>query len=138
MEFTSNEGLLCHDYEYDSDNDIQVVSIGTFTFYLTLAESEFNEEKKTLFATHIWHGSRTLATYLCSESELHRFSGASVLEFGAGAGIPSLVCHGLNARFVCASDYPIDSLISVLHDNIERNCSSRGAGHEINAMGYKW
>jgi predicted nicotinamide N-methyase len=131
-----SEGLSnCAD-EYDSD--IETERIDAFTFHLKLAESEYNEEKKTLFATHIWHGSRTLANYICNESDRQRFAGAAVLEFGAGAGIPSLVCHHLNAKFVCASDYPVDSLIHVLRENVERNCTLPTADHDIKAMGYKW
>lgn len=46
--------------------------------------------------------------------------GKTVLEFGAGAGLPSLVCGIRGARRVVVSDYPDGELVQNLRGNIER------------------
>lgn len=58
---------------------------------LCTAEDDFNKEKKTLFATHIWNGSTVLANYIIDELS-GDISNASVVELGAGAGLPSMLC----------------------------------------------
>jgi EEF1A N-terminal glycine/lysine methyltransferase len=98
--------------------------------------AEWNAEKKTLFATYIWHGARAIAEYI-----LHNFKdsimGSSVLELGAAAGLPSLLCHLMGADFVCASDYPTEHILQVLKDNIDRNKTARYGG-SIASAGYLW
>ena len=70
----------------------------------------------------------------------------TVLELGAGAGLPSLVCVVLGARKVVASDYPDAALVENLQKNIDglegagdRVGDARGeGGKRIVAEGYCW
>ena len=135
MAFAQNDSS--QDDISDSDSDVITEVVASVTLHLKLAESEYNEDRKTLFATHIWHGSRALANYMASSFSVERLNGSSVLELGAGAGIPSLICHHHDAAFVCASDYPVHSLISVLEENIDCNRCLSASG-QIKAIGYKW
>ena len=97
--------------------------IGPYTLFLQVADDDFNSDKKTLFATMIWHGARALANHLIwhvSDSII----GKSVIEFGSGAGLPSLICSKIGAALVTSSDYPAKSVTSNLIKNAVRNILS--------------
>jgi EEF1A N-terminal glycine/lysine methyltransferase len=57
------------------------------------------------------------------------------LEFGAGAGLPSLACAIHGARKVVVTDYPDQDLVENLRYNIE-HCAA--PLHNITAQGYLW
>lgn len=56
--------------------------------------------------------------------------GKTVLELGAGGGLPSLVCALNGASQVVVTDYPDADLIENLHYNIT-NCSHLADSHKI-------
>ena len=59
----------------------------------------------------------------------------TVLELGAGAGLPSLLASLRGARKVVVTDYPDRELI----DNLKYNVSTVCSGQEnIDALGYRW
>lgn len=65
----------------------------------------------------------------------------TVLELGAGAGLPSLVCAVLGAEKVVVTDYPDPDLVANLWTNIsttQLNSSSEPAAQKIVAEGYCW
>ena len=97
-----------------------VEAIGPYEFSLQVAEDDFNNAKKTLFATMIWHGSRALSKHILSHVS-DSIRGKSVIEFGAGAGLPSLICHRVGAAIVTSSDYPARSVTRNLIRNASRN-----------------
>ncbi|POS82552.1 hypothetical protein EPUL_005155 [Erysiphe pulchra] len=70
-----------------------------------------------LWGHYLWNAGRVISSYL----ELHPglVRGKKVLELGAGAGLPSLVCAHLEAECVVATDYPDAALIENLKRNIE-------------------
>jgi nicotinamide N-methyltransferase len=71
-----------------------------------------------LWGHHLWNAGRVIATYL--EKNPSFVKDQTVLELGAGAGLPSLVARVLGARKVVVTDYPDPDLISNLWANIER------------------
>lgn len=85
-----------------------------------------------LWGHHLWNGAKVVSTYLETTPSL--VAGKTVLELGAGAGLPSLVAGRLGARRVVVTDYPDNSLIENLRWNIE-HCE--GAG-EVVAEGFLW
>jgi EEF1A N-terminal glycine/lysine methyltransferase len=65
-----------------------------------------------------------LAEYL--ERNCHELvSGKNILELGAGAGLPSLVCSLKGASTVIVSDYPDPDLVENLEYNISQ-CKELG------------
>ncbi len=72
------------------------------SFQLCKAENDFNADKKTLFATMIWNASRVLATYLLRDLA-EDINAKTVIEFGSGAGMPSLMCSRSLTPFVAES-----------------------------------
>ncbi|RKF56906.1 Protein N-terminal and lysine N-methyltransferase efm7 [Erysiphe neolycopersici] len=70
-----------------------------------------------LWGHYLWNAGRMISSYLETHPELVR--GKKVLELGAGAGLPSLVCAHLEAECVVVTDYPDAALIKNLKLNIE-------------------
>ena len=87
--------------EDESEEEWELITVGGFDFHIRTAEDDFNQAQKTLFATHIWNGSKTMCTYLQERIGESNISGKSVLELGSGAGLPSLLC----TRYVYSENY---------------------------------
>lgn len=89
-----------------------------------------------LWGHHLWNGARTVSNYL-ERNAASLINDNTVLELGAGAGLPSLVCALNNAKYVVVTDYPDQDLI----DNIEHNISTLprySEPYNIHAEGYLW
>jgi nicotinamide N-methyltransferase len=87
-----------------------------------------------------WQAGRLISTYL--ESNASIISSKTVLELGAGAGLPSLVCTILGAKKAVVTDYPDPDLIQNLTYNIEhfQDCANSEFDTQgrIVAEGYLW
>jgi nicotinamide N-methyltransferase len=97
-----------------------------------------------LEAHHLWNGSRVVATHFESHPSLVR--DRTVLELGAGAGLPSIVAATLGAKKVVVTDYPDNDLVENMWRNV-RGCElipgvREGKGDEedlgIVVDGYVW
>lgn len=95
----------------------------------------------SLEAHHLWNGSRVCADYF--EADPARVADLTVLEIGAGAGLPSLAAAILGAKKVVVTDYPDPDLV----ENLWKNCSEAGLlpdnqddweGGRIVADGFVW
>lgn len=69
----------------------------------------------------LWNAGATIANHISLNPSLIRDK--YVLEFGAGAALPSLVAALCGAKKVVATDYPDPALIENIDFNIQ-NCSS--------------
>jgi EEF1A N-terminal glycine/lysine methyltransferase len=69
-----------------------------------------------LEAHHLWNGSRIVSEFF--EADPSRVRGKSVLELGAGAGLPSLVCGFLGAKKVVVTDFPDADLVANMQKNV--------------------
>lgn len=87
-----------------------------------------------LWGHHLWNAGRVIAHYLEKNPSL--VARRTVLELGAGAGLPSLVCGLLGSRKVVVTDYPDPDLVANLWLNIE-SCPLPGEGSVV-AEGYCW
>lgn len=121
----------------EEDEEIQHIRVGDLSFEVKIPEAEWNDEKKTLFATMVWNGAKSLGHYLIQNAR-DKVVNRRVLEFGAGVGIPSLVCHSLGATFVCVSDYPTEHILSVIQHNILLNTKNQSEECPMDVVGYKW
>lgn len=91
----------------------------------------------TVWKGHLlWNAGKVIAQYLEDNAE-SLVKGKDVLELGAGAGLPSLVCAARGARQVVVTDYPDPDLIQNLQYNIE-HCSLISVKSSIVAKGYLW
>lgn len=70
-----------------------------------------------LWGHHLWNAGRLISNYLEKKPSL--ITNKTVLELGAGAGLPSLVCGVLGAKKVVVTDYPDPDLVENLWKNID-------------------
>ncbi len=87
-----------------------------------------------LEAHRLWNGSRVMADYFEDQEAggAHIVQGKTVLELGAGAGLPGIVCGlVLGARKVVVTDYPDADLVATMRRNIDE--AERGLpGGDVN------
>jgi EEF1A N-terminal glycine/lysine methyltransferase len=84
----------------------------------------------------LWNAGRTIAHYL-EEHAQDLIKGKTVLELGAGGGLPSLLCAIDGAETVVVTDYPDGELIDNLNYNIG-HCDALPKPLAIFAEGYLW
>ncbi|KAH6719227.1 hypothetical protein BKA61DRAFT_272898 [Leptodontidium sp. MPI-SDFR-AT-0119] len=81
-----------------------------------------------LWGHHLWNAGRLISTYLEKNPSL--IKDKTVLELGAGAGLPSLVCTVLGAKKVVVTDYPDPDLVGNLWMNVDTFYGVQGKGGE--------
>ncbi|KAH9885499.1 hypothetical protein F4778DRAFT_504135 [Xylariomycetidae sp. FL2044] len=69
-----------------------------------------------LEAHHLWNGARTISRYF--EDHVSEVKDKTVLELGAGAGLPSIVCAILGALRAVVTDFPDPDLVINMKKNI--------------------
>eukprot|EP01041_Mallomonas_annulata_P013649 gene13649-28991_t len=120
------------------DLEISLENIKGYTLQISIAEEDWNKERKSLFATYLWSGSRILSEHLV-ENHSSNIDLKSILEFGAGVGIPSIICNKIGAAVTCVSDYPAEKVIDNLRQNIQRNCRNNSADNVVvHVVPYIW
>jgi len=89
-----------------------------------------------LWGHHLWNAGRIISHYL--EKNPLIIQGNTVLELGAGGGLPSLISGILGAKKVVATDYPDVDLIQNLQFNIDNCPLLKKEEEKIVAEGYLW
>lgn len=84
----------------------------------------------------LWNAGQVIARYV-EDNAKTLIKGKTVLELGAGAGLPSLVCVREGAQKVVVTDYPDADLIQNLRYNIEHTVAPEHKGNIV-AKGYLW
>ncbi|KAK2056206.1 nicotinamide N-methyltransferase [Colletotrichum caudatum] len=84
-------------------------------------------------AHHLWNGSRVVSDYF--EADPARVRGRTVLELGAGAGLPSLTAGILGARRVVVSDFPDVDIVQTMQKNVDEAGGLEGV---VVPKGYVW
>lgn len=83
-------------------------------------------------AHHLWNGSRVISEYF--EANPSEVKGRTVLELGAGAGLPSIMAAVLGARRVVMTDFPDADIVANMWKNIDEcsiiPSSSRADAHD--------
>ncbi|EMD58918.1 hypothetical protein GGP41_000572 [Bipolaris sorokiniana] len=89
-----------------------------------------------LWGHFLWNAGRTISSYLEGNAD-ELVKDKTVLELGAGAGLPSLVCALRGAAQTVVTDYPDADLIENLRYNID-HCELLSKPPKIVAEGYLW
>lgn len=97
-------------------------------------------------AHHLWNGARVISDYFQTQPAVVR--GRTVLELGAGAGLPSIMAAVLGAQRVVMTDYPDREIVEVMQRNIDecdllpwRASGGEGEARQQDAViakGYIW
>jgi len=88
-----------------------------------------------LWGHYLWNAARSLAAFLQRTPEL--YVARTVLELGAGGGLPGLVAAKCGAQKVVLTDYPDQALVDNLVLNVERNVEMERRGI-VCVLGYVW
>lgn len=88
-----------------------------------------------LFAHFVWNAAILLADLIKSDKFFVR--GESVLELGAGSGLPGLMAILQGAQFVVLSDYSSPELLANLERNVQENIPDP-LRHAITVEGHIW
>lgn len=92
--------------------------------------------KSPLWGHLLWNAGKYTANYLDEHSE-ELVKGKKVLELGAAAGLPSLVCAVNGASKVIVTDYPDADLISHIQYNVD-HLEGVPASTDIRVKGFIW
>ncbi|OMH80105.1 Protein N-methyltransferase nnt1 [Zancudomyces culisetae] len=130
--------------DYDSDKESSVDTTKTTRFTTSRNQWAIDivtlAKKHSLWGHEIWNASKVLADYLedhnkdGDNNEQALIRNKSVLEFGAGGALPSLLCAKLGAKKVVVTDYPDIKLINCIKKSVEINNS----GNVVDVTGYLW
>lgn len=112
--------------EHFSDYKRQVANVEPSNIKLKLVGTS------PLWGHLLWNAGIYTANHLDKYKDLSK--GKKVLELGAAAGLPSIIC-GLNeAKTVVCTDYPDVELI----ENIKANVQKYNSNHNVFVEGYIW
>ncbi|KAL0578874.1 hypothetical protein V5O48_003107 [Marasmius crinis-equi] len=114
--------------------DRDIISYGPLQLTVAPKEGKAN----TLLADHLFSPSIFLAERI--ERGLIPFHGRSVVEFGAGCGLPSLLMATRKnpPSLVVVTDYPDDGILGNLKENVSRNASQYSSECTVRPCGYDW
>lgn len=91
----------------------------------------------SLEANHLWNGARAVSKLFESDPSL--VAGRTVLELGAGAGLPSLVCGVLGCRRAVLTDYPDVDIVANMQFNVDAlEETVEEARGRVKVQGYVW
>ncbi|KZT20524.1 hypothetical protein NEOLEDRAFT_1122557 [Neolentinus lepideus HHB14362 ss-1] len=88
-----------------------------------------------LWGHYLWNAARAFASYLDQNKEI--YAGGSVLELGAGGGLPGIVCALNGARQTVLTDYPDKELVDNLMNNVQENLPE-ARRESVVVQGYIW
>lgn len=89
-----------------------------------------------LWAHYLWNGGRHIANMIAA-GELD-VKGKRVLEFGAGAAVPSVVAALCGAKHVVATDFPEEPLLDVIRRNVAENIEDAAVRSRVAVHGFLW
>ncbi|KAI0764557.1 hypothetical protein BD413DRAFT_615682 [Trametes elegans] len=103
---------------------------------LTVAPKE--GKANTLLADHLFSPSLLLAELI--ERGIISLGGKTVVELGAGCALPSLLSATLfePPLLTVITDYPDDTIMKNLSNNVERNRPHYNEKCTVHALGYEW
>ncbi|KAF9819705.1 hypothetical protein IEO21_01970 [Rhodonia placenta] len=88
-----------------------------------------------LWGHYLWNASRAFASYLDERPQLYH--DRTVLELGAGGGLPGIVTAKNDAGMVALTDYPDAALLENLAHNVQTNVPPESLPR-VHVKGYIW
>ncbi|KAG5504605.1 hypothetical protein JIQ42_06443 [Leishmania sp. Namibia] len=85
-------------------------------------EVRYRDKRHSLWGHKLWNAAKYLVKRM--DKRMIDVRGKSVIELGAGLGVPALVAYKNGARLCVVTDYPDADLLDVLALNVEANCAA--------------
>ncbi|KAJ3326032.1 nicotinamide n-methyltransferase [Boothiomyces sp. JEL0866] len=92
--------------------------------------------KHSLWAHKLWNAGQSLANYLDEHKNIYK--NKNVLELGAAASLPSIICALNGAKKVVSTDYPDQPLIQNIILNAKANAKEQFDNETFIVRGYIW
>ena len=89
-----------------------------------------------LWAHYLWNGGRHIADMIARGAL--PVAGRRVLEFGAGAAVPSVVAALCGAAHVAATDFPEEPLLAPIRRNVAENIPDAATRARVAVHGFLW
>nr|CAJ2469894.1 unnamed protein product [Leishmania braziliensis] len=83
-------------------------------------EVRFRDKRHSLWGHTLWNAAKYLVKRM--DERLIDVRGKSVIELGAGLGVPALAAYKNGARLCVVTDYPDADLLDILALNLKANC----------------
>ncbi|KAL8786875.1 MAG: hypothetical protein Q9213_002506 [Squamulea squamosa] len=90
-----------------------------------------------LWGHHLWNGAQVVTDYLYDHAR-DLVEGRTILEFGAGAGLPSIAAAIWGAKQVVVTDYPDEDLVANMRMNIDAAKDVLPRSTDVVAKGHVW
>ncbi|KAH8147024.1 uncharacterized protein LAJ45_08823 [Morchella importuna] len=103
---------------------------------IKLRLSDPDKENNSLFSHFLWNAG-VQAAEMITEGEFD-VKDQTVVEMGAGAGLPSIISVLAGAKQTVISDYPADEIISNISQNIDTNITSPPDRQRVSVAGHMW
>ncbi|GET87271.1 hypothetical protein, conserved [Leishmania tarentolae] len=84
-------------------------------------EVRFRDKRHSLWGHKLWNAAKYLVKRM--DERMIDVRGKSVIELGAGLGVPTLAAYKNGARLCVLTDYPDTDLLEILALNMEVNCA---------------
>ncbi|CBZ25099.1 conserved hypothetical protein [Leishmania mexicana MHOM/GT/2001/U1103] len=81
----------------------------------------FRDKRHSLWGHKLWNAAKYLVKRM--DERMIDVRGKSVIELGAGLGVPALAAYKNGARLCVMTDYPDTHLLDILALNLETNCA---------------
>lgn len=82
----------------------------------------YRDKRHSLWGHRLWNAAKYLVKRM--DERLIDVRGKSVIELGAGLGVPSLVAYRNGASLTVVTDYPDTDLLDVIALNVASNCTA--------------
>ncbi|KAG5509111.1 hypothetical protein JKF63_06120 [Porcisia hertigi] len=85
-------------------------------------EVRFREKRHSLWGHKLWNAAKYLVKRM--DERMIDVRGKSVIELGAGLGVPTLAAYKNGARLCVVTDYPDADLLDIIALNVRANCAA--------------
>lgn len=80
----------------------------------------YRNKRHSLWGHKLWNAAKYLVKRI--DQQRIQVRGKTVLELGAGLGVPSLAAYHNGAALVVVTDYPDTDLLDIIQLNVDKNC----------------
>lgn len=92
---------------------------------------QYRDKRHSLWGHKLWNAAKYIVKRM--DERLIDVRGKSVIELGAGLGVPTLAAFKNGARLSVVTDYPDAELLEIIALNVEANCASGSLDADVQA-----
>ncbi|KAL7704010.1 Lysine methyltransferase/GDP dissociation inhibitor [Lotmaria passim] len=94
-------------------------------------EVKYRDKRHSLWGHKLWNAAKYIVKRM--DERLIDVRGKTVIELGAGLGVPTLAAFKNGAQLSVVTDYPDDDLLDIIKLNVEANCVAGDVDADVKA-----